>query len=288
MKQSVFPIVCLLLIGRVVFAADDDKTKASVRTIGLAISKPSKVGDSDQIASFNPGTTVDVVITQPGKFILGIDPKASKLTAFTDDKKTDLSKRPSTFGREWLNASFLRFNKETDLKKTTSAIGREWLNASFLRFNKDNSECAFQVYAPNVPVEDAERILVQATIAVLCGKEEKTAEQKDLSLKVGQKATLGSISLTVQKGYPEGKQITVALATPERSIKSVEFLDSKGKTIKQNFTNTFMMFNNMGKPEYQTSCSLPVPSEPVTVKVVYFSKTETINVPVDLKIGVGF
>ena len=263
MKQSVFPIVCLLLIGRVVFAADDDKTKASVRTIGLAISKPSKVGDSDQIASFNPGTTVDVVITQPGKFILGIDPKASKLTAFTDDKKTDLSKRPSTFGREWLNASLLRFNK-------------------------DNSQCPFQIYAPNVPVEDAERILVQATIAVLCGKEEKTAEQKDLSLKVGQKATLGSISLTVQKGYPEGKQITVALATPERSIKSVEFLDSKGKTIKQNFTNTFMMFNNMGKPEYQTSCSLPVPSEPVTVKVVYFSKTETINVPVDLKIGVGF
>src|SRR5262245_31793943 len=120
MRSKLFAPVVLLTLSGSLFA-DDAKGKASVSVFGLTVQKP---GSMDQIPFFNPGTTLDVVIGQPGKFILGIDAKASKLTAFTDDKKTDLT-------------------------KTKSAFPRDWLNASFLRFNKDNTQCAVQVCAPS-------------------------------------------------------------------------------------------------------------------------------------------
>jgi hypothetical protein len=129
-------------------------------------------------------------------------------------------------------------------------------------------------------------VLVKANLSVICGKEEKTAEQKNAALKVGDKATLDAIEMNVQKGFPEGKQVTVVFITPERSIKTIEFIDSKGKVINQVFTNT--NFLTFPKPQCQTTCSLAVPAEPVTIKVTYFSKTETIAVPVELSFGVGF
>src|SRR5688572_19412249 len=38
------------------------------------------------------GVTVKVFVAQPERFIIGVDEKASKLTSFQDDRKTDLSK----------------------------------------------------------------------------------------------------------------------------------------------------------------------------------------------------
>jgi hypothetical protein len=259
MNRILFTLFCLFLICARGSAADDDKTKASVKVIGLDI---HRTNENEQILTFNPGTTVEVLLTQPGKSILSIDPKASRLASITDDKKTDLT-------------------------KTKSAFGRDWLNAAFLRFNKDNSQCVFQIYAPSTPAEGASKIMIKANFAVIVGKEEKTAEQKNVTLKVGEKAKLDAIAMTVEKGFGDGKQVTVSFITPERSIKSLEFIDSKGKAIPSIFPNTNPTFAN-GKGQFQTSCSLPVQTAPVTIKATYFSKTETVNVPVDLSFGLGF
>jgi hypothetical protein len=258
MKRTVFYFSCLLLFVGLGLAAEDDKGKASVKVVGLEIHRSNP---DDQIMIFNPGTSVTVMLSQPGKAILGLDGRASKLETFADDKKTDLTKTKSTFGREWLNAAFLRFNK-------------------------DSSQCVFQIYAPGTPVEGADKVFVKANLAVLCGKEEKVVEQKNAALKVGDKATLDAIEMNVQKGFPEGKAVTVVFTTPDRSIKTIEFIDSKGKAINQVFTNT--NFLTFPKPQCQTVCSLSAPAEPVTIKVTYFSKTETIMAPVDLRFGVGF
>lgn len=259
MKCYLSTLVCVFVVGAAGLAADDDKTKASVKVIGLDIHRTL---DNEQIFAFNPGTTVELLLAQPGKFILGVDSKASKLESFTDDKKTDLT-------------------------KTKALFGREWLNAAFLRFNKDNSQCVFQIYAPGTPVEGAAKVLVKADLAVVIGKEEKTAEEKNIALKVGEKVKLDDIAMTVEKGFPEGKQVTASFITPERSIKSIAFIDSKGKAITQVFTNTNPTFVN-GKNQFQTTCSLAIPAAPVTVKVTYFSKTEIVKMPVELSFSVGF
>jgi hypothetical protein len=259
MNRIMFTLFCLFLFSATALSADDAKTKAAVKVIGLDVHRTT---ENEQIFTFNPGTTVEVILAQPGKFILAIDPKASKLESFTDDKKTDLT-------------------------KTKSLFGREWLNATLLRFSKDNAHCAFQIYAPSTPAEGASKLQVKANLAVVIGKEEKTAEQKNVTLKAGEKAKLDAIDMTVEKGFPEGKQVTASFITSERSIKSLEFIDSKGKAIPQVFTNTNPTFAG-GKNQFQTTCSLPVQADPITVKVTYFSKTETVKVPVELSFGVGF
>src|SRR5262245_43512899 len=88
MKRVNLCLAGLFLCSTLGLTADDDKTKASAKVIGLDIHRANV---SEQIFSFNPGTSVEMLLSQPGKFILGLDPKASKLESFTDDKKTDLT-----------------------------------------------------------------------------------------------------------------------------------------------------------------------------------------------------
>src|SRR5262245_23870222 len=93
MRRNHLLALTLLAVGVSLPATAVAQDKA-VQVTGIAIHKRLPKDQQDVILAYQFGTTVDVLITQKDKRILGVDTKASKLTSFADDKKTDLSKPP--------------------------------------------------------------------------------------------------------------------------------------------------------------------------------------------------
>ena len=60
--------------------------------MGLRVTKKLSNEDRQLTNYFEPGVGLELIVSQPGKRILGIDRPASKVTSFTDDKNTDLNK----------------------------------------------------------------------------------------------------------------------------------------------------------------------------------------------------
>ena len=84
-----FLLSLMLLSDSHLWADDGPKT---FKVVGLTITHPTSKAAGDPDDAFNPGTYIDLVIHLPGKRLLELDARASKLTRFTDDQKTDLSK----------------------------------------------------------------------------------------------------------------------------------------------------------------------------------------------------
>jgi hypothetical protein len=246
---------------------DDSKDKKDVtkkntaRVSGLNISKIEK-GDPGMFFGATASTNVAVVLTLPGRSIIGVDTNASKLTSFTDDKKTDLSK-----------------------PKTPSFFKQPWLSF-YNQLSNDKQRCTVHLVSMNAPAAGATKILVKASVAVLCGSDEKKAEKKDVAVKDGTKEKVGPAELEVKSPFPGAKNLSLIFLTDKPVIKTVEFFDADGKAVK---ANPGFAFTPPGSKKHQTAYNLLDPKvTKVTVKLTYFEKTEEVKVPLNLNFGLGF
>jgi hypothetical protein len=260
--MRLFGALCLFAAGTVVLAEDDAKTTATARATGLSIRKPLPPKKKEMFAFTPPGTGLEVTVSAPGKFILGIDTKASKLGHFTDDKKTKFDSGGGIGGMSWLS--------------------------DFAQITPDGEQCTLQLSARTPPAKDANKLLVQATVVLKCGAEEKTTETKKITLKQNAETTIGSYTVKV---LSEGSNFSggqVEIQSDARDVKKAEFFDANGKAIEivlQPFRGT--AFTGAGKMKQSISYFLPKKMDAVSVKITYFSKVDSLSVPFDLSVGIG-
>jgi hypothetical protein len=260
--MRLFCALFLFAAGATLSAADESKTAATARATGLTIRKPLPPKKKEMFA-FNPaGTGLDVTITAPGKFILGIDAKASKLDHFTDDKKTKFDSGGGIGGMTWLS--------------------------DYAQITPDGEQCTVQLSARTPPTKEANKVLVKATVVLKCGAEEKTTEMKKIAMKLNTEVAIGSYTVKVlgEGSNFSGGQVEILSETPD--IKKADFFDPSGKAIEIT-TPPFRgnSFTPAGKMKQSISYFLPKKMDAVSVQITYFSKVEAVSVPFDLSVGVG-
>jgi hypothetical protein len=252
--------LCLLAFAAGLFAADEKKSDITAQATGLNIRKPLPVKKKDPNFFVDPGSTaLDVALSAPGKFILGIDVKKSKLDQFTDDKDTKLY-TPQPFG--------------------------SWLS-DFPFINPEGDVCTVHVNGATPPAKGATKLRLKATVVLTCGAGEKATDKKEIAIKKGTKETVGDFTIEVTNDGEMFGGPQVMVASDKQNLKTIEFFDAKGDPIKLFFPPFRQTLNPGGKKQYGMLSTLPKKMDSVKVKATYFEKTEEVSAPIDLNVGVG-
>lgn len=253
---------CLLAAATALLASDEksakDKKAAKIQVTSLNIFKapPAKPGT---FMLRSNGIFMEIMIALPGRFITGLDAKAGKLDSFSDDKNNALFKKGGgLFGG-----------------------GASWLNEFGMRFDPDGESVAVQIQGTNAPGKDAEKILLKGSLSVRCGSDAKTTDAKELVVKAKAEAEVGPFKARV------GQFGNIEIWSSEENIKKVEFLDDKGKPIMAGPPGRTRSPSKQEKLAHGYSYFLIGKHEKLSIKIHYFTKVETVKVPVDLRVGLG-
>lgn len=266
--MRVLSMLCLLTASASLLAADDKKpsagkTAAKVRVTGLIIHKPPPAKPGGMMYAPN-GTTLELLVSESGRFILGLDPKASKLESFTDDKKNNLAKKSGTlFGGQ-----------------------PNWINLFATPMGAADGEYGLQITAAGAPGKGASKILAKGSLAVKFGAGEKTLEKQEIALKQNEEVKAADFKISIN--YTGTFSTGVSVVSTEPLLKTIEFFDAAGKPVKPTFTNRVSMpgFGPNRKPQTTVSYNLGGNlKNKLAFKLTYFSKTETVSVPFDVRVG---
>src|SRR5262249_33646384 len=152
--------------------------------LGLTIARvvpTNRPGPVMRFGSFvREGTIVTLLVTDPGKSIIGLDATASKLTSFKDDKQADLLKakpKPRNQG--------MVFNLGPD-----DNLPRKGENGT------DGHSCLIEVRGPALPTSGASKITLKGTLVFNCSAAEKTAELKNVAASTVEPSNLASVKWT--------------------------------------------------------------------------------------------
>lgn len=238
--------------------------KPTVQAYSVSVRKRLTREDAKIAYEERPGTRIQAVLSLPGKTMLAVDEKASKLESFKDDLGTDLTKADDTFpgGNRWVESFAFKASEKGDRALTV--------------FN-----------AAGVPASGAKKILMRGTLSILCGGTTKTAELKEVELKVDPKAKikLGEVTFTVEKSLYVG-DVSVKFESSSPNIRSASFTTTTGQAITTDKPNT-SRFGFDNKYTYNTSYNLRTKADKINITLTYFEKTEVVNLPVELSVGIG-
>lgn len=242
-------------------------TAAAVKpeVYGVEIKK-AEPGRDERFGS-QEGILLKVFIAQPDRFIIGVDDKASKLTSFQDDKKTDLSKSkdPKAFKQGFLSP----FNEVT----------------------KDGHGIKLDLRAPQTPAPGAKAIQVKANVALRVGLDEKKQEVKDVNLRES-KILLAGMNVGVKRSKDQAwgdykMTVTLSANRPQDGIRKLTFVGADGAEIKSGIISRSSFSFGAGG-NWDVTYGLGAVVEKATIRVEYFDRVEVVNVPVDMDLGVGF
>jgi hypothetical protein len=247
-------------------AATKTESKPSVILAGFSIARPIKDDKYNRSMAYGikPGTNVSLYVSIPGKTIIELDKEASKLTKFTDDKGTVLAKPGDGKSQSWLSP--------------------------FSHIAKDGHSCAPSVRSKKLPASGASALIIDATLAFICGVQPELAQCDDVSLTKGTPVKLGMVAAKIKKiskpTYGKMKlNVTFTSSQSFDTIHKLVFLDPAGKKIKSRKTSSSTTF---GSPNtYTRTYQLEKEIDKVTIKIDYWGKTETVTVPVLLNVQMG-
>lgn len=251
--------------------AERNASGAKVELISLTVTKATE--SSSGMMTMAPlvsggGTSLTFVVTASDQHFVGFDAEGSKIAALKDDQGADLNA-----GAEEGNS--FRFSGPFDGSVSS-----------------DGKTCQATVTVSGAPKAGATKISFDGTLAIRCGKNEKTEEQKDVALEPKTEITVGPVPLTIEaaedQDFGEVKfMLTLNSSKPRDAIKSIEFLDEKGNAIESESMGggSFGFGDEM---TYQTNHGLKAKPDKVTVRITYYADVETITIPVKIETGVGF
>lgn len=271
-KVTVLVVMLLVAVAWAQQPKAGGKTKTEVVGVSVAKADPNDKFGRSQARSLNPGTGVFVRITAPERSFLSLHKESCKLDSFTDDKGTVLAKPGAA--RRW---------------------GSSWLG-SFPNFSEDGHACIIRIQSKKTPATGAGALKLKASIAILCGSDQKTVEQKDVALKADTKITVSPVPMKVKSVNPDpsgGEKVKMSVELGGKTskaelakIKSVAFFGADGKEI--GCTNMGSGTMGMGESvNYERTYGLHKKIEKVTIKITYFQKVEKVLVPIDVSVGVG-
>jgi hypothetical protein len=244
------------------YAAEE---KPAVTVEGIRIVTKGYTGQED-LRSFmwTEGTTVSLMLFMPEGGIVEFKKDASKLESITDDKGTDLTKseKKSTFG--------------------TVAGFDAWSSKK----SNDTKAMLFDVVCPGVPKAGAEEIEVKGKIVISVGSKTETAETKDVELKLDSKIKTGAADLEISnlgKGWGDYvMSISIKGKGSIAVIKLISFFDENGKELESNRSG----YSAWGQ-EFTLDYQFKKKVDKATVKVEYFTDLKDVEIPLDIKTGIG-
>jgi hypothetical protein len=242
-----------LVLGSALIAGDRDATKGKTTVEGVALSVQKKL-DQKNYPFSAPMTMLQIKVDSPGKQFMGVD-AASTVSEMKDDKGTSLL--------------------ATGLFKTSFQTSPQ------IAVNRESLVVSLSTMA--APAKGATKVHLKGSLVLLTGLEEKTTDEKEVTIKQNAETKLGDFTLrvTMEKGFgTQGASFSIASKKP--NLKSVNVKDTDGKTVElfgfgsygfgTNWTSNFAMKKVVDKPK---------------ISITYFSKEEKVTVPVDVELGLG-
>jgi hypothetical protein len=256
--------LCLLVVCAALLAGEDkksadDKTSAKIQVTSLSIHKapPPKPGTFTMSPN---GVHMDVRLSLPNRFITGVDVKASKLDRFTDDKDNAL------------------FKKSGGL----FSGGANWLNEYLVRYDPDGEAVTVQVQGTKPPGNGANKIILKGSLNAKCGSGEKVTDAKEMAFKPKEETEIGPFKVRVSQFGN-----TVEVLSKEENVKQIEIFDDKRKPILTGAPSHGRNPLDKEKSPYLYSVFLIGKRDKFTVKIHYFTRVESVNVPLDLRVGLS-
>ncbi|HOX38054.1 MAG TPA: hypothetical protein PL033_08705 [Candidatus Brocadiia bacterium] len=263
--KSILLVFVTVLIGAGESAADS-KTTGSVEVRGIRIAGKG-YGKDDELRPFNwsAGPVLALLAQVPGGGIIEFDHEASVVTAFVDDKGTNLMAGEMEFGKPGFNM--------------------------MANISKDARACMVELTGSSLPAKDAKELKASGKIVIVTAKTKKKETVKNIAMKAGTKFTLGGAAFEVTKvGKPdwgdEPQQITLQARQDLSAIASVVFIGPDGKVVESMDRGTMTMKMNKNitiTKDYALAQKLPT----ATIEMEFWTDMKRIEIPFGISVSVG-
>ncbi|BCS34269.1 hypothetical protein TBR22_A34980 [Luteitalea sp. TBR-22] len=200
-----------------------------------------------------PGVSIALgVKVAPGTALLDIDDDDSEITAWTDDKQTDMNIEP------------------------------DW--GSFPTYTEDQSAGIISVRTPMLPAAGASSVTVTGTLGVTTAAGTRTVQARKVALTKGTSFQLGTIAGVVGDFEPTdtGGTITLKVAGRMSAMKRLRFLDAAGTEIEADANGS------MTSPlESEYTYTLKAKATTATIELELWQNLQTTPVPFTVTATVG-
>ncbi len=251
------------------------QVEAPSRVVVVALRVGRKLSEADQSLLFghDEGTRIDMIVSCPGRTIVGYDRSHSTVTTFRDDAGTDL----------------VRSDKNED----GSLAGGAWVKWPMV--SKDRHEFAFYVEGPDIPAPEAAKIQLKATLSLLFGSALTTKIYPNVLLRDGISLTVGARLLSLReaknaKKPKTGMDVILSSGEPLDLISNITIL-GPGGTVLLNAApadgSTGDSSDGDGNVAYFTTFSLPRKVDRAAVKITYYARVESKPIVIDNETSVG-
>jgi hypothetical protein len=201
-----------------------------------------------------PGVSIGLAVkVAPGTAILEIEDDDCEVTAWTDDKQTDMNIEP------------------------------DW--GSFPTFTEDQSAGLISVRTPMLPAAGASSMTLTGTLSVTTAAGTRTVQAKKVALAKGTSFQLGTIAASIGDFEPSdtGGAITVKMTgAGVGAMKRLRFLDAAGTEIESDANGSM---TSPGEAEY--SYTLKAKATTATIDVELWQNLQTTPVPFTITATVG-
>lgn len=264
--------------------------KLPVEVLALTVAKPNPEEPPFSVVSgVWGGVHVYCNLITKHRTIIEMDHGESRLTSLKDDRGTDLTPKADD--------------------PHTRSIGWDFIakDGRSMSFCFQNSEA--------VPAKGATKIIARAELALVCGSDLKTAEQKNVPLLNGTAVNVGPLTMKIvevedlkdgtkekekdpafgRRVRMEGAKMSFRLTTGEKSkgsymdcIHRITFLDAEGKEVRHESHGSWSIRGvRPEKVTYMREYELARKVDTLTIRISRFDKVEKVIVPVEVSAGVG-
>lgn len=239
----------------------------TVKVAGLRI-VDEPIDEDQSMRAFNwfAGTTISLLVQRPEGGMIAVDADATELKRVADDLGTDLLAGEDDFSR--------------------NGVG------SFSTFNDDGTAVLLEINATRRPRAGAKSVRVVGTLAMMCASKKKTVTHSNVPLTEGAEIELGDVTFTIEDiGKPDWGdavvELTIATSQDLGALNDITFYDSDGELIESRVIGTSSWSGRDGG-ENRWTLTLDKKSDPMRVDGTFWLDMNTVRVPLDLDVSVGF
>lgn len=206
------------------------------------------------------GIVMDVMLALPGRNMIKLDKSASKYTLIDDQGRS--------------------------LVPATEFDGKTQFFAPSFSDNRTVLKCTLG--SPTPPAHGARQLHVQGQLSVLCATGRETSPLLELPANNGGQLKVGPLTFTLAESKISTENdksvrlVRLEVGRIGHLIDKLEFVDATGKPVEMKAAG-WMTFNGIEARDYHLDPKLTR----LQMRVTYFTKSEAVVVPLDLKIGVG-
>jgi len=254
-SRVVAVVLISLLLPMILMGGD----KPTVQLAGLRIVGSGQGLNGTELRAFHQqsGMALALVVEAPtNKKIVDVDDDKCSLKEFTDDR-----------GHNLLD-------------------GVDW--GGFPKVSEDGRFALIEVTSKIRPSKDAVQIHAKGTVHLQVAGSAVTEHIKNLKLKVGTKVNVRKEEIQVMKVQAENEGLTLVLQISRElmdNIKDIRFYTANDDPVEIWGRGSFT-FGNASQMEY--NCDIKSAPESLRVEIDLWQDLEVLNVPFEIKSGLGF